>query len=489
MKNRLILYSLFIPLFLIFGIGRVFAVQDSTELSSKDTLYITLSNAFDILLENNLEIKAANYNMLAKRQERRAAKSHHLPNIGLLGNYTLLDKDIKLEADLSQYKGSLTTVADKYLPYLTPDISVPLRQAVADLPSQLSYTIQERQFGFVAATVTWPLFTGGLITAAGKAAEAYEERSAGKYRQIQDEQITELIQRYYGLQMATQLVKVRQEVRAGIGKHLSDAKKMEENGMISRAQRLYADVAWAEANTNLIIASHERNVVVSALQNTLSTEANVIPISAFFFPTRIPSIDVLQNYALDFNPQLNQVGSLKKLVDQKIRKEKSAYFPDVVFMGTGNIWEDDLSDHVPDWFIGVGVTFDIFDGFARDYKIRAAKLQKEEIVALEDNARNDIKTVVIKTYTELLKAEATYRSLDVSLEFAVEYLRVQERSFAEGFATTTDVIDANLNLAKVKIERLKAVYEYDIAFAILLQYCGRSEDYLNYFQDAKSIEY
>ena len=39
---------------------------------------------------------------------------------------------------------------------------------------------------------------------------------------------------------------VRKEVVIGMEKHLNDAVKMEENGMIARAERLHAEVALAK---------------------------------------------------------------------------------------------------------------------------------------------------------------------------------------------------------------------------------------------------
>jgi hypothetical protein len=48
-----------------------------------------------------------------------------------------------------------------------------------------------------------------------------------------------------------------------------------------------------------------------------------------------------------------------------------------------------------------------------------------------------------------------------------------------------DVVDARLNLSKVKIERLNALYEYDISLAVLLEVSGLSEEYDSYRKSSR----
>jgi outer membrane protein TolC len=77
-------------------------------------------------------------------------------------------------------------------------------------------------------------------------------------------------------------------------------------------------------------------------------------------------------------------------------------------------------------------------------------------------------------------------ALEKAIEFAREYLRVREASFASGFGTSIDVVDARLNLSKVEIERLHAMYEFDISLARLLEVSGLSDEYIKYMYGAKT---
>ena len=56
-----------------------------------------------------------------------------------------------------------------------------------------------------------------------------------------------------------------------------------------------------------------------------------------------------------------------------------------------------------------------------------------------------------------------------------ELVRVRKKSFQEGMATSTEVVDAEVMLAKVKTAFLLAYYQYDVALINLLSVCGTPE--------------
>ena len=70
-----------------------------------------------------------------------------------------------------------------------------------------------------------------------------------------------------------------------------------------------------------------------------------------------------------------------------------------------------------------------------------------------------------KQYTEIEKQREQYLSLEESLRFA------------EGLSTSTDVADANLYLASIKIKRYQALFEMDKTLAQLLETCGMSDKF------------
>ena len=104
----------------------------------------------------------------------------------------------------------------------------------------------------------------------------------------------------------------------------------------------------------------------------------------------------------------------------------------------------------------------------------------ESVDLLQAQAEKDIQTLVKKQYTEILKQQEQLESLKKNESFAEELVRVREKAFYEGFAKSTDVVDANLYLASIRMKKLKALFEMDKSLAEMLETCGLSSSLTQY---------
>lgn len=85
-----------------------------------------------------------------------------------------------------------------------------------------------------------------------------------------------------------------------------------------------------------------------------------------------------------------------------------------------------------------------------------------------------------KYHQELYMAVEQLHELKTAAEFADEYYRVRLNAFSEGLASSTDVTDASLAVAKVRVEQLQAKYNYDLTLARLLELAGIPEYFNTY---------
>jgi outer membrane protein TolC len=105
----------------------------------------------------------------------------------------------------------------------------------------------------------------------------------------------------------------------------------------------------------------------------------------------------------------------------------------------------------------------------------AARLQQQRVEVSAEQAGRDIPTLVEAQWRALENARAQYVSGGSAVELATEHLRLQQVSFAQSQATSTDVTDAQLGLSKSKIERLQAAHDYVMALARLLEASGQPQ--------------
>ena len=95
-------------------------------------------------------------------------------------------------------------------------------------------------------------------------------------------------------------------------------------------------------------------------------------------------------------------------------------------------------------------------------------------------------TYADKLYNELLKAKEQYESTDSSIKSAEEAVRVTTLSFKEGFSTSLSVTDAQVALSAEKIDRLNALYKFDIALIELLRLEGQTGKIFEYINNSET---
>ena len=453
---------------------------------------LSLEEALEMTLSDNPAIRAAEFNRRAAQQERRAAIGLRMPQIGITGSYAYLGKDI--EIDLNTMQAPVQNLAGQILQsgmipsdYI-PSISQMLSGAMA---ASWALPLQDRSLGFVGGDVTVPLWMGGKINAANRAARINEQTARSQGIQQRNALVSELVERYYGLALARQVVVVRQQVVDGVRKHLEDAAALEAQGMISRSEKLYVEFKMSEAERDLQNAQSQVETIAAALNSTIGQTDNYQPVTAMFILERIEPLDHFRTLAAERNPLLDQVDQKRRLAYEGVRAQRSSFLPQVVAMGGMSFYDYQVSKVLPRWAVGVGVNFKLFDGLNREYKYSAAKQTVRRVEALQDKAGNDISVLVEKLYNQMENYRTQMASIEASLAFAEEYLKTKNAAFLEGMSSSTDLIDAELNLAKVKTERIEAAYRYDVSLAQLLEAAGISDEFTAYMrrQDARRITF
>ena len=453
---------------------------------------LSLEEALEMTLSDNPAIRAAEFNRRAAQQERRAAIGLRMPQIGITGSYAYLGKDI--EIDLNNMKTPVQNLAGQILQsgmipsdYI-PSISQMLSGAMA---ASWALPLQDRSLGFVGGDVTVPLWMGGKINAANRAARINEQTARSQGIQQRNALVSELVERYYGLALARQVVVVRQQVVDGVRKHLEDAAALEAQGMISRSEKLYVEFKMSEAERDLQNAQSQVETIAAALNSTIGQTDDYQPVTAMFILERIEPLDHFRTLAAERNPLLDQVDQKRRLAYEGVRAQRSSFLPQVVAMGGMSFYDYQVSKVLPRWAVGVGVNFKLFDGLNREYKYSAAKQTVRRVEAVQDKAGNDISVLVEKLYNQMENYRTQMASIEASLAFAEEYLKTKNAAFLEGMSSSTDLIDAELNLAKVKTERIEAAYRYDVSLAKLLEAAGISDEFTAYMrrQDARRITF
>lgn len=406
-------------------------------------------------------LAAADANVRGKGELSLATRSLRLPDLSVEVRRMELQKTLTLPL------GSLTPVAEDY------GIQSPLK------------FVDRKWYTRPVLTATMPLYSGGLIPAAQQAAAA-AERQAEAERDGQDQSLTtQLVQAYFGQQLAEYALAVRLDVRDGMQRHLDDAGKLEREGFATRAQRLQATVARDKAERDYRKALDDLATARSALSTLLHDERATRPLSRLFVSSA-PAAP-LRGYldtALQRQPQIQRLRAMTEQAEQGVRAQQAKLKPVVYAFGQYDMNRDNALITDPDWAFGIGLKYTFLSSSDRSRQISAAREQQAQAEAGLREAGNRIEIGVTQSWNALETARTQFLLLDSSIEQARENLRLQELGFREGQSTSLDVIDARLALGGARVERAQAAYQYDLALAQLLEISGQSGRFDEYLRKA-----
>lgn len=473
---------LVVILFFIIGITPAVAQQN-----------MSFSEAMNVMFENNSMVKSEQYNVDMAYNELRATRGLALPKIDLIGGYTLMQSDIDM--DLGGSKGVITESLKDAINQgvtngiISSDLASLLTQGLSPITSMdWRYTLQKRSFGIVGATLTLPIYMGGRINIANRAARIALSAASYSLDATKSMLLTELVERYYGVVVARSTCAVRQDVVDAIKRHLIDAEAMEEEGIVAHSVVVYAQYKLAEAERDLHDAINKVKVAEVALNTTVGIEQSINPIDRIFICNNIHNIDYYTDMAIALNPILCELRHGKQLSEEGVKLARAAMLPEIAAMGAGAIYSYQLSNMIPRWSIGVGVRIPLFDGLGKEYRYIASKSGVKSVKEEVENAQSNIILLVEKEYYNLENTMSNISATRRAIDFAESYYNSALEGFREGVVSSADLMDACTELAATKVEYLNAAYENTLTLARLLEASGLSDTFIQYVEQGTNID-
>ena len=436
-------------------------------------LSLTLQEAAKLMNNRNPTMQMADKAVGIARSERQKLNSFWYPILNASGIYVHLSDKIEVRQPLNTY----TDPAKEFVQSIFPNEQ--FISSILDQVGNYTFTVPllQQNLTTLDTNFSWPVFTGGkriYSTRIGNSMVDLEEVSKNETGAILQ---TELIQTYYALQLAAKMVEVREHTYQSLQQHYDHALKLEANGIITKAERLFAEVNRQEAKREWEAARKEHEVAHQALCSLLDIQkGEVLPVSPLFITDALPDSLYFKNLIPSTNYTVNKLHLEESIAENQLRISRSAYLPTIAIIGKQTLYAHNLPRNLmPRTLIGIGFTWNLFDGLNREADVHIARLAKESIALGKKKAKNTLNVLVQKLYTELQEAQDEVTTLNTTIAMSKELLRIRRKSFDEGMATSTEVVDAEVMLSKVQIAMLLAYYQFDVSLASLCSACGVPE--------------
>lgn len=402
---------------------------------------LTLRAAIDLALGGNPEIVLAHLDVEGADARTKGAKAHMAPTLHaeFAGNYYTKEYDI-------MFGGGMFTLYDQKTSFTSVVVSQPL--------TGLAYLSELAGAAEHDAAASRSEYDKTRLDVAYKTADAYihalEARASAdvSHRSVAD--IDSELQRAIQLRQAETYTDI-------------DVLRFRSAKAAAEQSALRSDTQSAQAIAALTLQMGLRDGTPIEIADDLPAEA----------PRLALTLEQAQQRALQARPELRAAHERLASANANRVSKREQYLPDVRAIG-----EWDHATGVQPFqprnqeFLGLRLSWNVWDWGATHQAVREAEAAQSKA---EIESESLVEVVKLDVRRRWLDAKAAFDSLAAAAtqqQAAEEAYRLQKVRFDAGAATTTDVLDAETDVARARLAALVARYDYYLAMVSLARSIG-----------------
>ncbi|QID33187.1 TolC family protein [Pampinifervens florentissimum] len=415
---------------------------------------VELKEAIELALRNSPLIKSAQKDLKAQELELKAAKGALFPRIKVEETFTRTD--VPAYAFMSKLNQERITMQD-----FDP----------AKLNNPKAINNFETKF-----TLEVPIWLGGKVQSAQRMAE-YEYRAVSlEAERRKEEVIRQVYNAYMDAVLAKESIKVAKQAVEDAKEHLRLAEQMHTVGMALLSDVLRARVYLSKAEENLQKAMRGYDIAKRGLEVVVG-----VPLGEFEVHDigQCPEVDIkVLREKVQNRKDIKALEERVKTLEEAFRFTLSDNLPQVFAFAQYFLNSKDypLGADGKGYLAGIGVSWTFDTGLttlrrAQANLERRASLQ-ERLKLLKDSAVFDLD----RSYAEYENALDMLRSAEDRIRASQEVLRVMEVRYKNGLARMVDILDAQTELDRARIERVQAINACSKAYMDILYNAGSVEE-------------
>ena len=414
---------------------------------------LTLDNAISVAIENNRDIANAEEETTKANYQITEAASAAFPQINGNWNY---------ERNLKPMVFVITF----------PDSEGVMRKNRLKVGTDNTMNL--------GATLTQPIYVGGKVGTALKAAKIYRNISEKSFQSVKQNVIAGVVQSFNTVLLAEEMFSINKESLAQAEKHLKNVQNLFDAGSATEYDLLRAKVQVANMKPDLLNAENQVTIAQLKLKEVLGVSPDD-PLSVngtFAEPdTSLFAVATIET-ALNQRPDLKASEYSVDLYEKAIRIAKGDFLPILTagstfaYAGNFDVFKYDSRDWNRFWTANVTLSFPIFSGLKNYSKYKQAKTDYYKARTDYKKSYDAVLIEVQESVLNLRKAVKTIESQHMNVEEAKKALNMAESLYSNGKATQLEVLDAQLALEVARTNMTAALYEGTIAEIVLKKSLG-----------------
>lgn len=438
MNLKKVIFSVFLIFCSVFGLRAENAPRQ--KLSLDDCIRIALEK------HQSLNVSAANVAMAEAMYQQ--AMSAYWPQIAAQVNASRADQDRTFTMD-GQFNlpPQMTNVLSGGNPVAAAALAQPI-------PINMDIKLADKDLVQSSLNLTYPVFTGlkreALVAQAEKGIKLAEQGQ----RKTNLEVIRDVKKYFYTAQFALQMEKLADDTLERF-KALEDlTERLYQHGSmkVKKTDYLRTKTTTAVTRTLLSEARYAREMAHEALGNAMGQEWSESYLLAEPDDANPMSegLQQLVETAQNFNPDIQQLKLAVQISDDQITEARSGYFPMIGIQAEVHDIQTPYHSGLTNaanrdgWTIGVGMQWNLFDGFQTTGKVNQAKAQQRKLESQQILLDQAIALQVKQQFLSIRSANNQTKDSQEAVGFASENRKLHVRAYQDELVETKDVIEAQI---------------------------------------------
>ncbi|MBM4168940.1 MAG: TolC family protein [Ignavibacteria bacterium] len=424
---------------LVVGVMQVLIAQNRSETISQSGL--TLAYCIDAALNKNPSVAAARFRVEAAEAKMFEAQTNRLPRLALSGRAARL-------SDVPTYAITLPGIG---------------RQTLFE---SINHSYATR------IALQQPIFTGFRLARLSEMSESQHDIASHEYRKAKNELVIEVSAAYWNLFKAIRLQKLYDQAQNQLRAHLADVQNLLGQGMASYLDVLRLEAQLVDLQMKIIEAGSGVMLASMRLSSLIGLDLLEPLVPADDAANNLPGPEDLRVQprtliaaAMSHRPEMHAMSQLKAIRERGVTVAQAGWFPQLSLSASYDYARPNQRVIPPSdrwektWDIGIVFQWSLWDWFETSYKVSEARAIESEARAQFDLLSNAIALDVVTQYRRLVEADALVTAGEHHVRRSEESRRVAAENFKQGVATSTEVLDAELDLLRAQLNHAIATVE------------------------------
>lgn len=417
-----------------------------------DTLSFTLDEAVQFAMENNLNARNARLELDAADQRLWETAASGLPQVSASVNYN--------------YNINLPTTL---IPDFTGDIS-------QKIPIQFG-TKNNASAGLLGNQL---LFSGEYIIAL-KTAKIFKEFSQLNMKRTEQQVRQGVTENYYLVLLAEASLKLLEENRDNVKRTYEESLELYKTGYIEEIEANQLELVLVDLQNSVLSMKRQIMATKNLLKYQMGLERNKNIILEGNLQRMVATINYESTLAVDFdlteNIDYQILSDQEKLAYMDLRLKQFAYLPTLnAFYSMDFAAQRDkfnFFDSDENWYrasmIGLSFSVPIFSSGLRKASVAQKRIAYEQAKNNRQFAAEGLEVEFLQSKYDFASALEKYRSTSKNIELSEKVVRVTNKKYVEGLASSLDLTQVNnqylqalTNYTSSMVELLNAKIKIDL---------------------------